>query len=96
MLGTKKIKLQNLTFDCRIAGNEEDDLVILLHGFPESSYMWVNLMDDISALGFYCVAPDLRGYSKDACPKGRKNYSLEKLKGDVMNIAEYLGKEKFT
>jgi pimeloyl-ACP methyl ester carboxylesterase len=95
MLEIKKIKIQNLTFDCRVAGKEEDELVILLHGFPESAYMWVDLMEDISALGYYCVAPDLRGYSKEACPKGKKNYGLGKLKADVMNIAKSLGREKF-
>ena len=32
--------------NCRIGGMENDgETVILLHGFPETSYMWVGLMD---------------------------------------------------
>jgi len=26
-------------------------------------------MSDFSKKGFYCVAPNLRGYSQDACPE---------------------------
>lgn len=95
MKSTLKIKVNNLTFDCRTTGNKEDKLVLLLHGFPETSYMWRNLMADLSAEGFYCVAPDLRGYSKGACPKGKKHYSLDKLTKDVIDIANALGKSTF-
>ncbi|MFK7797872.1 MAG: alpha/beta fold hydrolase [Aureispira sp.] len=95
MKSTIKINVNNLTFDCRTTGNKENKLVLLLHGFPETSYMWRNLMSDLSAEGFYCVAPDLRGYSKGACPKGKKQYSLDKLTKDVIDIANALGKSTF-
>jgi haloalkane dehalogenase len=38
------------------------DPVLLLHGFPESSYMWRHLMQPIAASGRRAVAPDLPGY----------------------------------
>lgn len=90
-----EIQIDKLTFDCLASGKEEDELVILLHGFPESAYMWRNLIEDISALGFYCIAPHTRGYSKGARPKGKKHYTLEKLSKDVMDIAKYAGRDKF-
>jgi pimeloyl-ACP methyl ester carboxylesterase len=67
-----EITFENLTFDCRVAGNKSDALVIFLHGFPETSFMWKDLILDISKLGFYCIAPNLRGYSNKACPSGKK------------------------
>jgi pimeloyl-ACP methyl ester carboxylesterase len=93
----KEIQIQtgDLTFDCRTAGNPSDELVILLHGFPDSAYMWIDLMNEISAQGFYCIAPNLRGYSQGARPKGRKSYSIENLTQDVMNIAASAGQDKF-
>ena len=91
----KNIQVGNLNFDCRIAGNVEDDLVILLHGFPESSFMWTNLMTDISVLGFYCIAPNMRGYSSGARPKGKKHYTIDKLSQDVLDIAKAVDKEQF-
>lgn len=95
MQETIQIKIDNLTFDCRTNGDKKNELVILLHGWPETSYMWTRLMSSFSKSGFYCVAPNLRGYSKEACPKGKKHYSLDKLSQDVLDIFKYLNKSKF-
>jgi len=89
------IQINNLGFDCRVSGNKEHELVILLHGFPESSFMWVDLMKDISPLKFYCIAPNMRGYSKNACPKGKKYYTLDKLSQDILDIVNAVGKKQF-
>jgi len=91
----KSIKIEDLVFDCRTTGDEKNELVILLHGFPETSSMWTALMEDISKSGFYCVAPNLRGYSAGARPKGKKNYTIDKLSQDVIDIANSFGQSKF-
>lgn len=91
----KKVEVANLVFDCRVAGDEQDELVILLHGFPETSIMWTTLMKDLSKAGYYCVAPNLRGYSSGARPKGKKHYQIEKLSEDVLGIAAFFEKSKF-
>ena len=83
---TKKIKVGNFTFDCLTDGKEEDELVIFLHGWPETSYMWKKLISSLSKKGFYCVAPNLRGYSEGACPSEIEQYSLDKLANDVLGI----------
>lgn len=36
--------------------------VLLLHGYPESSYMWRDLLDPLADAGWCAVAPDLPGY----------------------------------
>ncbi len=89
------INLGALQFDCRVAGNEKDELVILLHGFPETSIMWTALMADLIPKGFFCLAPNMRGYSKNACPKGKKHYTIEKLGQDILDLATAIGKDKF-
>ena len=35
--------------------------VVLVHGYPESSRMWLEVMDALAAAGRRCVAPDLYG-----------------------------------
>ena len=95
MSKVKQIKVGELVFDCRVSGNEADELVILLHGFPESSHMWIDLMEDLSKQGFYCIAPNMRGYSKEARPKRKKDYQVDFLIDDVMEIAKSEGKDKF-
>lgn len=95
MAEIRKIEIDKLEFDCRVAGNEHDELVILLHGFPETSIMWKTVMPEIASHGFYCIAPNMRGYSKNACPKGQSHYTIKKIGQDILNIADSLGKDKF-
>ncbi len=91
----QKINIGEFSFECRISGQEGNELVILLHGFPESSIMWKGLMEELSQQGFFCIAPNQRGYSPGASPKGAKHYSLDKLTGDILAIADHFNKEKF-
>ena len=57
--------------------------------------MWTELMPEIAALGFYCIAPDMRGYSKNACPKGASNYTIELISNDILEITDALKPGKF-
>jgi haloalkane dehalogenase len=47
-------------------GPETGAPVVLLHGFPESSRMWVPLMRALADAGRRCVAPDLYGLGDSA------------------------------
>ena len=95
MLQNININIYKYEFECLVSGMDSDELIILLHGFPESSYVWRKLMPDLSAKGFYCIAPNMRGYSKGARPKGRKHYFIDNLTQDILQIAQNAGKDKF-
>ena len=95
MTQSKKITLGAFEFDYRVSGEGNKEPIILLHGFPETSIMWTGLMDHLATLGFHCIAPDMRGYSKGACPKGVKNYTVDKLSADILDLADALGINKF-
>ena len=43
------------------------DPILLLHGNPEWSYVWRNIIPHLSSLG-RCIAPDLIGYGRSAKP----------------------------
>jgi pimeloyl-ACP methyl ester carboxylesterase len=45
------------------AGGSGDPLpVLLVHGYPQTSFMWRHLMDALAASGRRAIAPDLPGY----------------------------------
>ena len=46
----------------REAGSPDDAPVLLLHGYPESSYMWRELLPAVASAGRRAVAPDLAGF----------------------------------
>lgn len=89
------IKANGLEFTCRVSGKPENTPVILLHGWPETSHMWEELMTHLALEDYYCIAPNMRGYSIGAKPKGKANYALELLIKDVASIANTLGITKF-
>ena len=46
----------------RAAGPPDGAAVLLLHGYPESSYMWRGVLPALSDAGWRALAPDLAGY----------------------------------
>ena len=53
-------------------GAEEplEELVLLVHGFPESWYSWRNQLDPLADAGYRAVAIDVRGYGRSSAPPG--------------------------
>jgi len=88
------INVGDLVFDVRIAGNGGEP-VILLHGFPETSHMWVPLLDALAAAGYQAAAADQRGYSSGARPEDAEHYSYPTMAEDVIGLADTLGFDKF-
>jgi pimeloyl-ACP methyl ester carboxylesterase len=70
-----------------------DDLVILLHGFPEFWYSWQKQLD---ALGhsFHVVAPDMRGYNLSDKPPQVADYKIDKLVADVIGLIDHFGAKR--
>ena len=89
-----EIEVGELVFGVRTAGVGER-LVVLLHGFPQTSYMWRNLMGPLAEAGYRVAAPDQRGYSPRARPESVEHYGVEALTGDVVGLADALGHERF-
>jgi pimeloyl-ACP methyl ester carboxylesterase len=84
-----------LTFDVRDGGPSDGPVVILLHGFPETSSCWDRVVGGLHEGGFRTLAPDQRGYSPRARPKGRRDYAVAELVADVICLADTAGAERF-
>jgi len=82
-------------FDALASGPPDGELVVLLHGFPESSYEWRSQLAALAEAGYRAVAPDQRGYSPRARPEGAEHYRAESLVSDVLAIADWSGGHRF-
>lgn len=80
-----------LTFDVADDGPGDGEVVVLLHGYPENKESWAAITPQLTAAGYRVLAPDQRGYSPGARPKGRRAYTLPKLVGDVLALADAAG-----
>jgi pimeloyl-ACP methyl ester carboxylesterase len=90
-----QVRANGLVFDALAAGPAAGELVLLLHGFPQTSACWRHLLPALASAGYRAVAPDQRGYSPGARPGGVRAYRMRHLMADVLAIAERLGADRF-
>ena len=82
-----------LTFDVRDAGPSDGEPVVLLHGFPQDSAAWDRVAPALHQAGLRTLAPDQRGYSPMARPRGRGRYRLRETTADVLALLDAAGLE---
>lgn len=76
------------------AGDEDDPLVVLLHGFPDFWYSWRDQIPALADAGYRVVAPDMRGYNRSEKPHGIESYHTDELVGDVTGLIRHLDREQ--
>ncbi|MHB8538137.1 MAG: alpha/beta fold hydrolase [Candidatus Dormibacteria bacterium] len=89
------ITARGLRFDALAAGPADGELVLLLHGFPQTGTCWRGALNALADAGYRAVAPNQRGYSQGASPAGVEAYRVSELCGDVLAIASALGRDRF-
>lgn len=70
-------------------------LVILLHGFPQCSYLWRHQVQPLVDAGYRVAVPDQRGYGASSAPPRVEDYGIRTLCADVIGLAEALGSPRF-
>ena len=96
--GLVTVDIGSTSFRARIAGfdgNDAKPLVILLHGFPVTSAMWIELLPLLAERGFRALAIDQRGYSPGARPGSVEGYRTMKMVEDVFSLADVIGAQDF-
>ncbi len=68
--------------------------VLLLHGFPDSRFLWRYQLPALAAAGFRVIAPDLRGFGDAPRPTAVRPYRRPLLVADVLGILEALEVER--
>ncbi|WP_435623361.1 alpha/beta fold hydrolase [Flagellimonas sp.] len=72
-------KVAGLDIFYREAGPKDAPTILLLHGYPTSSHMFRNLMEDLSQ-DYHLIAPDYPGYGRSSQPPMAEfDYSFDKF-----------------
>ena len=88
----RRIEANGLSFHVVVEG--EGQPVLLLHGFPDSSYLWRNQIPALVDAGYQVIAPDLRGFGQSDRPQDPREYRMETILGDVSGILESVGVDR--
>lgn len=81
-------------FTADTAGSAGGELVLLLHGYPQSRHAWRHQIPALGAAGYHAVAPDQRGYSPGVRPDPSRDlaaYGIDRLVQDVLDLADASG-----
>ncbi len=67
--------------------------VLLIHGWPDSAYLWRHQIPFLIQHGFRAIAPDLRGFGRSSRPPAVADYALANAVADMAAILDALGIE---
>jgi pimeloyl-ACP methyl ester carboxylesterase len=96
MLKFKTVKLDGLDIFYREAGNKNKPSILLLHGFPSSSHMFRDLINDLSA-DYHLIAPDYPGFGQSSTPSvSAYEYNFDNLALTISRLIDALGLKKLS
>jgi haloacetate dehalogenase len=90
----KFVELDRGAFAYREAGAADGMPLVMLHGWPESSYCWSPVTEHLRD-GLRVIAPDLRGLGDSTREGAREAYRKQELAQDVIALLAALGIDRF-
>lgn len=89
----QRLQANGLEFAYLDAGPRDGQLVVCLHGFPDTAHTWGELVPALASAGYRVVCPNMRGYAPTAIPADASYGALE-LGRDVLGLIGALGHER--
>ena len=83
------VSLDEITLNVLSCGTPGNPVMLFLHGFPEYSGMWAEVMPQF-ADRYHCIAPDQRGYNLSYRPRGVDHYKTSKIVGDAVRLIDLI------
>ncbi|HZY17970.1 MAG TPA: alpha/beta fold hydrolase [Ramlibacter sp.] len=93
---TRTFEANGQRLEAIVDGPDDGDLVILLHGFPESGDAWHRQVPALAGAGLHVMAPHQRGYAGSSKPATVFDYRLGLLALDVVGLADAAGASRFS
>ncbi len=75
-------------------GAEGGPLLVFCHGWPELSLSWRHQLPAMAALGFRCIAPDMRGYGRSNTYPRHEDFAQEPIVEDMLELLDSIGRDK--
>ena len=92
----KTVTVDGLDIFYREAGPKNAPVILLLHGFPTSSFMFRNLIEELKD-EYRLIAPDYPGFGYSSFPAvNRFDYSFDNLSEVMEKFIDTLGITKFS
>ncbi|NND74834.1 MAG: alpha/beta hydrolase [Ilumatobacter sp.] len=70
------------------AGRHGDPVIVLAHGWPESSHSWRHQIEPLVDAGYRVLVPDQRGYAGSSAPREVAAYRSDHLAADLCALLD--------
>ncbi|KPI40234.1 Soluble epoxide hydrolase [Cyphellophora attinorum] len=89
-------ELRLFYMECSPPTKQRKGTILLIHGFPESSYQFRHVLVPFAEAGYHVIAPDYKGHGFSSKPFGDYNYTKKQLAAELFELlAKHIGvKEK--
>lgn len=87
------IRANGVELHTRAVGDPKAPLILFLHGFPEYSGAWNEVLPAFAG-SFHAVAPDQRGYSHSSKPEGIEAYRVKNLVRDILALGDHFSPDR--
>ncbi len=90
------IQVHGLNIFYRESGSKNSPVILLMHGYPSSSFMFRNLIPVLSEK-YHVIAPDMPGFGfSDAPPRENYQYTFDNIAYTMQGFIDELGLKSFT
>jgi pimeloyl-ACP methyl ester carboxylesterase len=83
-----KVDVNGITMN--VVDEGEGAPVLMLHGFPDGSRAWRHQIPALTAAGYRCIVPDLRGFGETDAPEGVASYAIPEIEKDLLGLLDHL------
>lgn len=59
-----QVEIPGLSIHILHCGDPKNNIILLLHGFPELAFSWRKVLPFLAQAGYFVIAPDMRGYGR--------------------------------
>jgi pimeloyl-ACP methyl ester carboxylesterase len=87
----RRVATNGIELDVIDAGEPGNPVVVLVHGFPESSHSWRHQIQPLVDAGYRVLVPDQRGYAHSTAPTDVDAYRVDHLAADLLGLLDDIG-----
>lgn len=88
-----QVPVSRATLHCVSAGPADGPPLLLLHGWPQTWFMWRDVIPPLAEAGFRVIAADLTGLGDSSCPGG--GYDKLTVARDLAELMAALGHARY-
>jgi len=81
-------------FELHVQSAGHGPLVVLCHGFPQTSAAWTHQIPALAQAGYRVLAPDMRGYGRSSRPRHVSAYDADQVAGDLLGLLDWAGERQ--